>query len=369
LQLDSAKQPLDNSLRFIKLKENLSMIRRSLVFIILLSTALSFATAQQGAAPASAPPAAKAESDFVVLRISGVPVTETQIMEAISQIAKEQPLAPTQKQDRNILLFKDAIENITAITLLKNQARIQSITIDKAVVDQQMQSISKRFASPEDFQKALAAQKTTEADYRKNIEENMSMQKVLDLAVKDTPSATEEELQKFYNDNPERFNAPERVRASHILLRVDSKNTLEQKAEIRKKLEGIRSEIEKKTIAFAEAAKKYSEDPTTAPKGGDLNYFTRGQMVKPFEDVAFAMNPGTLSPVIETPFGYHIVQVTEIKPAGKEKYEDSKPAIQTYLDQVAKRQAVQKYVEGLKEKATIETFMTPEEFTKRHPSR
>jgi parvulin-like peptidyl-prolyl isomerase len=195
------------------------------------------------------------------------------------------------------------------------------------------------------------------------------MQKVLDLAVKDVPPATEEELRKFYNDNPDKFNAPERIRASHILLLVNAKNTPEQKAEIKKKLEGIRGEIEKKTITFAEAAKKYSEDLTTAPKGGDLNFFARGQMVKIFEDVAFALNIGAISPIIETPYGYHIIQVTEIKQAGKETFEASKSAIQTYLDQIAKRNAVQKYVDGLKQKATIDSFMTPEEFAKRHPSK
>jgi parvulin-like peptidyl-prolyl isomerase len=347
------------------------MIRSALISIILLSTTLCLSAAvQQNTAPASPSPAVKAESDIVVLRISGIPITESQVMEAINQMAKNQPLAPDQKQERNVLLFKDAIENLITITLLKNQVRVQTITIDKTVIDQQIQNISKQFATPEEFQKALAKENTTESDYRKNIEENMSMQKVLDQAVKDVPSATEEELQKFYNDNPDKFNAPERIRASHILLRVNSKNTPEQNAEIKKKLEGIRADIEKKTITFADSAKKYSEDPSTAQNGGDLDFFARGQIKeKSFENTAFAMNPGTISPIIETQSGYHIIQVTGIKPAGKETFEDSKSAIKAYLDQGAKRKAVLKYVEGLKQKATIEPFMTADEFAKRHPSK
>jgi peptidyl-prolyl cis-trans isomerase C len=346
------------------------MIRRALLYIILLSAALCFsAPAQQNTSPAAPPPAAKTESDIVVLRVSGIPVTESQVMEMIGQIAQKQPLAANQKLERDVLLFKDAVDSLTTIALLKNQAQVQKITIDKAVIDQQIQSISKGFASPEDFQKALAKQKTTESDYRKNIEESMSMKKVLDLVAQEVPLSTEAELQKFYNDNPTKFNAPERVRASHILLKINPKNTPEQKAELKKKLEGIRTDIQNKTIAFADAAKKYSEDPANAPKGGDLGLFIRGEMTKPFEDVAFAMNPGTISPVIETSFGYHIIQVTEIKPAGKETFEESKPAIRKYLDETAKRNAVKKYVEGLKQKATIETFMTEEEFAKRHPSK
>jgi peptidyl-prolyl cis-trans isomerase C len=346
------------------------MIRRALIFIILLSAALCFsAPAQQNTSPAAPHPAPKTESDIVVLRVSGIPVTESQVMEMIDQITQDQPLTANQKQERKVLPFKDAVNNLTTITLLKNQARAQNITIDKTLIDQQIQSIAKGFASPEDFQKALAKRNTTESDYRKAIEESMSMKKMLDMVVQEVPSSTEADLQKYYDDNPDKFTAPERVRASHILLKISPKNTPEQKAEIKKNLEGIRTDIQNKTIIFADAAKKYSEDAASAQKGGDLDFFFRGSMVKPFEDVAFAMNPGTVSPVIETSFGYHIIQVTEIKPAGKETFEESKPSIRKYLDEAAKRKAVQKFVEGLKQKATIETFMTEEEFAKRHRSR
>jgi peptidyl-prolyl cis-trans isomerase C len=369
LKLDRVRVPLDNSHRPIQRKENLSMIRCALIFIILLSAVLCLsAPAQQNSSPSAPPAAAKIESDIVVLRVSGIPVTESQVMEMIDQLAPKQPLATNQKQERKVLPFKDAIENLTTVMLLKSQARAQNITVEKAVIDQQIQSIAKGFASPEDFQKALAKQNTTESDYRKNIEESMSMKKVLDLVVKEAPLSTEAELQKFYNDNPNKFNAPERVRASHILLKLNSKSTSEQKAELKKKLEGIRTDIQNQTISFADAAKKYSED-STAQKGGDLGLFIRGEMTKPFEDVAFAMNPGTVSPVIETSFGYHVIQVTEIKPAGKETFEESKPSIQKYLDEAAKRKAVQKFVEELKQKATIEIFMTEEEFAQRHPSK
>jgi parvulin-like peptidyl-prolyl isomerase len=346
------------------------MNRRTPLFLILLSAIFCLpAPAQEKTPPASPPSAAKKESDFVVLRVSGMPVTESQVVEMIREITKDQHLPATRKQEDNELLFKDAIENLTTITILKNQAGTQNITIDKAVIDREIQEISKKFASPEDFQKALARQNTTEAEYRKNIEDNMRMQKLLDRAVTDAPPPTEEELRKYYDENPEKFRMPERVRASQILLRTDAKNTMEQNAGIKKQLEGIRADIENRKITFAEAARKYSEDPATAREGGDLHFFTRGQMSKPFEDVAFAMNPGTVSPVIRTSAGFHIIQVTEIRPAGKELFEDAKSAIQAFLDKVDRQKAVQKYVDGLKQKATIETFMTPEEFVKRHPSK
>jgi len=325
------------------------------------------ASAQQTAPAASPPPTAGSASDVVVLRVSGEPVTERQVMEAMEQIAGQQRLTADQQKKRGDLLYQDAVENLITIVLLKSQARLQNVTIDKLTADQQMQEFSRQFTTPEDFQKALAKQGVTEAELRKNIEESMSMQTVLDLAVRDVPAATEEAMKKFYDDNPSKFAMPERVRASHILLLANSKQTPEQKADIQKKLEGIRAEITAGTLPFADAAKKYSEDPTTASKGGDLGFILRGRMVKAFEDAAFAAGPGTLTPVVESPLGFHLIRVEEKLPAGKASYEEAKPALQRYLDQVNKQTAAEKYVSGLKEKATIETFMTAEEFLKRHP--
>jgi len=344
------------------------MIRSiSISGILLAALFCGVASAQQATLATSPSQAAKSESDVVVLRVSGEPVTEHQVMEAMDQIAGLQKTVVDQPKQRNAILYQDAIENLITIALLKNQARRQNITIDKRTVDQQVQDFSKQFATPEDFQKALTRQGVTESDLRKNIEESMSMQTVLDMAVQDVPAATEEEMKKFYDDNPGKFVMPERVRAGHILLLANSKNTPEQKAEIKKKLEGIRAEIANKTITFADAARKYSEDPTTASKGGDLDLVLRGRMVKAFEDAAFAVEPDTITPVVETPVGFHIIQVREKLPSGKASFEEAKPALRKYLDQANKQKAAEQYVSGLKEKATIETFMTPEEFLKRHP--
>jgi peptidyl-prolyl cis-trans isomerase C len=288
---------------------------------------------------------------------------------AINQLASQRQLPLDQLQQRNAILFKEALENLIAFTVLKNQARLEHLTVDHAKMDQQVQQISQRYPSPEAFQKALASEGITEAILRKNIEDSMSAQEVVDKALKDVPGPTDAEIAKFYDDNPDKFAVPEQVHAAHILLLTDPKSTPEQKAAIEKKLEGIRADIESKTIPFAEAAAKYSQDKSSAQKGGDLGFFSRGRLVKPFEDAAFATLPGTLSPVVETQFGYHIIQVIEVKPAHKASLEEGKTAIRQFLDQVNKRKATQKYVEDLRAKTTVETFMTQEEFVKRHPAK
>jgi parvulin-like peptidyl-prolyl isomerase len=348
------------------------MIRRAIVFVLLSAAAGGAASAQQ--TTAAAPPPAGDHSDIVVMRVSGQPITETQVLQTMNQLASQQVLSANQGQKRKSALYDDAIENLVISALLKTRARLQSITIDKALIDRQMQAFAKQYSSEEDFQKALVKQGLTESELRKNIEESMAAQKVLDLAVKDVPGATEEELMLFYNNNPKKFDMPQRALASQILLRVDPKSTPEQKAEIKKYLEEIRARIDIKTLTFADAAQKYSQDPATSQKGGDVGVVVRDteksaeDSDQSIEKAIFETSPGSISPVIETPQGYRIFQVREIKPAGKESFEEAKPTIQKYLDTAARQKALQKFVQGLREKASIETFLTSDEFFQRHPA-
>lgn len=348
------------------------MIRRNLVALICIFAVLcctASARQEKPPAPTPAPSTETPDSDLVVTRVSGEPITEKQVLSAIGQLVRQKKLTPDKLQERNSLLFKDALDNLVTVAVLKSQARQQNLPVDPAKVDQQFQQISKNFPSQEEFQKAMASQGVTEAALRKSIEESLSMQQVLDQATKNAPGPTDEEISKFYDDNVEKFSSPETARAAHILLRADAKSTPEQKAEIKKKLEGIRAEIESNAITFADAAAKYSQDPSNANKGGDLGFFPRGQMVKPFEDAAFTTKPGTMSPVVETQFGYHIIQVAEQRPARKLTLEEATPPIKQILNQAARQKAAQKYVSELKAQAQVETFMTAEEFGKRHPSK
>jgi peptidyl-prolyl cis-trans isomerase C len=346
------------------------MIRRSLILIALYFAGLCCIISAQQNAPKSPTPAPKAKADnadLVVVKVSGQPLTEKQVLSAIDQIAAQQRMPLDKLKQRNSLLFNEALDQLIKMALLKNQVRLQNVTVDKAKIDQQLQQLIKRFPSQEEFRKAIAAQGLTEADLRSDIEENFGIEEVISRAIKDAPVATDAQVSKFYTDNPDKFMRPEGVHAAHILLRTNPKNTPAEKAEIKKRLEGILAEIKSKTITFADAAAKYSQDPSNAKKGGDLGFFARGQMVKPFEDAAFAAKPGDISPVVETPFGYHLIQVIGTQPAGKESLEEAKSSIAQYLNQLAQQTAARKYADDLKAKAKVETYMTQEVFAKRHP--
>jgi len=116
------------------------------------------------------------------------------------------------------------------------------------------------------------------------------------------------DVERAYNDNIDQYSTPEQVRASHILLKTEGKDD----AAVKAKAEDILKQA-KSGADFGELAKKYSEDDTNAKNGGDLDYFTRGKMVPEFDTVAFSLQPGQISDVVKSPFGYHIIKLTDKK--------------------------------------------------------
>ena len=123
---------------------------------------------------------------------------------------------------------------------------------------------------------------------------------------------TEEEAKKFYDENAAKFQGNEQRHASHILIGVAATASPEAKAEAKKKAEQVLAEVKKNPAKFAELAKKYSQDPGSAEKGGDLGTFARGAMVKPFEEAVFSMRPGEVSGLVQSDFGYHIIKLNEV---------------------------------------------------------
>ncbi len=141
---------------------------------------------------------------------------------------------------------------------------------------------------------------------------------------------TEQEAKKFYDENAAKFQGNEQRHASHILIGVSATASPEAKAEAKKKAEQVLAEVKRSPAKFAELAKKYSQDPGSAEKGGDLGTFGRGSMVKPFEDAVFTMKAGDISGLVQSDFGYHIIKLNEIAGQGQD-FESLKPQIRAEL--------------------------------------
>lgn len=152
----------------------------------------------------------------------------------------------------------------------------------------------------------------------------------------------EADLKTFYEQNAQRLSSAEERRASHILLASPKTATAAEREKVKAKAQELLALIQKSPETFADVARKNSEDPGSASKGGDLDFFPRGAMVKPFEDAAFALKKGEISAVVESDFGYHIIKLTEIRAPKQRSFEEIRPELEVDL---RKQQAQKKFSE------------------------
>jgi peptidyl-prolyl cis-trans isomerase D len=166
---------------------------------------------------------------------------------------------------------------------------------------------------------------------------------VLDIAaIEKTLNVSEADLKTYYEQNTSRLGGQEERRASHILIAVPKGASAADKQKAKAKAEEVLAEAKKSPDKFAELAKKYSQDPGSAAQGGDLDYFARGAMTKPFEDAVFSMKKGEIAGPVETDFGYHIIKLTDIKEPKKRDFDTMKPELEA---QVRKQMAQRKFAE------------------------
>jgi peptidyl-prolyl cis-trans isomerase D len=152
----------------------------------------------------------------------------------------------------------------------------------------------------------------------------------LDVLSKDL-TLPEADLQRYYDENASRYTVAEERRARHILVKADKDAPAADRDKAKARAEALLVQARAKPADFAALAKANSEDEGSAAQGGDLDFFGRGAMVKPFEDAVYAMKPGEISPVIETDFGYHIIQFTEQRGGQKKALAEVRPEIEAEL--------------------------------------
>lgn len=225
--------------------------------------------------------------------------------------------APSEDEIKN--LKSSIFDTLVLYTVLLQKTAKENIQLNESDYQNINSTISSYISmnnGPEGFRKILEENKITLYQFSNNLRDNALINKLAETLVKDvTPS--EEAIQKYYDDNKYLFSIPEQVRAKHILFSIsDLKTGIDydavKKAEIKKKAEEVLAEI-KAGANFDELMNKYSEDPGTQSNPNGYT-FSRGQMVKPFEDASFSMNIGEISNLVETSFGYHIIKLEEKLP-------------------------------------------------------
>ncbi|AWI53164.1 peptidylprolyl isomerase [Aquabacterium olei] len=172
---------------------------------------------------------------------------------------------------------------------------------------------------------------------------------VLDLdSLKSQVSVSEDDLRRAYQENASRFSTPEERRASHILISVDPKATADQKKAARTKAEGLLAQARKNPAGFGELARANSSDEGSATNGGDLDFFGRGAMVKPFDEAVFKLKTGEISDLVESEFGFHIIKLTAVRGGQAKPFEE----VRAQLEDDARKQLAQRLYAEAAEKFT-----------------
>ncbi|MBH1986450.1 MAG: SurA N-terminal domain-containing protein [Burkholderiales bacterium] len=180
---------------------------------------------------------------------------------------------------------------------------------------------------------------------------------VLDLdTLKQRVTVPEEELRRSYQENLARFSTPEERRASHILVKTDAGASADQKKAARTKAEGLLAQIKQNPAVFAELARKNSDDPGSAVNGGDLDFFGRGAMVKAFDEAAFKLKKGEVSGLVETEYGFHIIQLTDVRGGQAQPFE----AVRAQIEDEARKQLAQRQYAEAAERFTNSVYEQPD---------
>lgn len=183
--------------------------------------------------------------------------------------------------------------------------------------------------------------------------DNFLANEFLKREIAEKVSISEDDMKSYYDTHKDEFKTPETVRARHILVKVAPGASEEDKKKAKEKAEGILDKI-KSGEDFAKLATELSDDTGSKPKGGDLGFFARGRMVKPFEDTAFSLKPGQISGIVETQFGYHIIKIEEMKEAGIDPFETVKERIRQKLLQDRIRTKVTEFIDNAMKNAKVE---------------
>lgn len=296
------------------------------------------------------------KNEGLAARINGEDITieefETNLESMKAQFAAQGQSVP----DDELASFKsNVLDNMIRTRVLLDYAKEHEYTLVDDEVDVEIQTIQSQFESKEAFVAVLEQQGFTEKSLRKEIEKGMTIERMLDAEVISKIVISADEIETFYAENPQYFARPESVSARHILVMAAPEASEDDHEKALAKIKAIRQEIVD-GADFAAVARQKSEGPS-APDGGFLGAFGRGQMVPPFEEVAFALEPGVLSDVVKTDFGYHLILVDDKKPEGMQSVEEADADIRQFLLQQRQQTDVEKFAEDLKALATIETFL------------
>lgn len=311
---------------------------------------------QPGAAPAQ--PADTSKMPAVVARINGQEIKKEELISEAKQMQARFAQAnrgPVPALDEKF--YKQILDGMIAQRLLLAEAAREGVTVGDAEVKAQLATLRGRFPDQATYEQALKSEGMTEQQLQAKLRDEAVIQKYVGTKIFNQVEVTDQAARQFYDQNQAQMQRPERVHARHVLIGVQPTASAEDKQKAKAKAEDVLKRA-KAGEDFGKLASENSDDPGSKARGGDLSWFSRGQMVPPFDQAVFALSkPNDLSGVVETQFGYHVIQLVEKQAASPVPFEEAKDRITQMLKQQQAGQRLQGRVEELKKKGKVEIFL------------
>ncbi len=305
--------------------------------------AASLATTGVGVAQNSTP------DDVTIVTVNGDSIRSPEVRLMMQNLASQ--LGQRKQQIDQQQLFQAATQQAIDTKLLAQEARRREIELDTGAVDGIMAQVEQQSGGRESLDEFLGNVGISYDEFKGTVAESVLVQTLVDRDIRPGVEVTDQEVAEFYQGNPQMFQRPEQVRARHILMAVDQGADEDSKAEAKTRAEAARKRAQNGED-FAALATELSEGPS-APNGGDLGFFSADRMVKPFADAAFALEPGAISQVVETQFGYHVIKVEERRPASTQSLDEVRDPLRNALVEREVGDGLTSLVERLRSEATI----------------
>ncbi len=308
------------------------------------------APAQAIALPsAPAAPRPKRSPETVLAKVDDKEITQADLsreMDKVKMMMKNSGLSADQMENLMPNIEPQIIDGLVTRTMLENECVKKEITVSENELKAEVEQIKSDMPREFSLDKMLKQTGMTYAAFESEVKEQLKLKKLLDI-----PEPTDEQVQAYYDENKQYFDVPETVRARHILIMVEETDSDEMKAEKKAKIEGLHKELTE-GADFAELASENSDCPSKRD-GGSLGNVQRGQMVPTFEEATFNLKTGEISEIVETQFGYHIIEAVERNEPKITPLAEAASQIKAAIKQEAFQEKASMLIEDLKQKATI----------------
>ena len=309
-----------------------------------------------GATPTAAPAVkpVPAQLPEIMARVNGLPIDRAEFERAVKSLEGQAggPVPP----ERRDVIYRQLVDQLIGMKLLAQESVARKIVVPDTEVEGRLTEVKKPFPNEQAFTAALAERQLTLDKLKAEIRQQLQAMKLVDAEIRPTVAVTDADVTDFYVKNPEKFQEPEAVRVSHILIRTPDATDEAQKKKARAEATTVLAEL-KKGGDFAALAKQHSQDAGSAANGGDLGFVPRGNTVPVFEQAAFALKPGQTSGIVESPFGYHIIKVFAHRDARTVPLQEVKPQVKEFLTQQQMQQKTEAFINKLKAKGKVEILL------------